>query len=319
MALQYQRSGTQRKRGCNMKLKKKMTLSQKRAMVGLLFIAPWFIGFLTYYAKSIVETVMMAFSNVEQNEAGGFISTFNGIENFHYAFNVDGNFKQILVDSVFDILIDVPLIIFFSLFLAVILNGNFKGRTLFRAILFLPVIMGAGVIVDAIDAAQAAVSGGLDAVSSDMAMTQDGGMTMILKAFVEFGVPEKLITYLSQAVERIFSVVRASGVQTIIFIAALQSISGSLYEVAKIEGATGYETFWKVTIPMVSPMILTNVVYTIVYSFMNSEIIEEAEKMAFTSFNYGVSSAMSLISTVVVCGLLAIICGLISRKVFYYN
>jgi len=152
-----------------------------------------------------------------------------------------------------------------------------------------------------------------------MAMTQDGGMTMILKAFVEFGVPEKLITYLSQAVERIFSVVRASGVQTIIFIAALQSISGSLYEVAKIEGATGYETFWKVTIPMVSPMILTNVVYTIVYSFMNSEIIEEAEKMAFTSFNYGVSSAMSLISTVVVCGLLAIICGLISRKVFYYN
>ena len=302
-----------------MKLKKKMTLSQKRSMVGLVFVAPWIIGFLSYYAKGLVETVIMAFSNVQQNEAGGFTSTFNGIENFKYAFTEDPEFNMILVESVGDILIDVPLIIFFSLFLAVILNGKFKGRTVFRAILFLPVIMGAGVIVDAIDAAQAAVSGGLDAVSGDMAMTQDSGMTMILKAFVEFGVPEKLITYLSQAVERIFSVVRASGVQTIIFIAALQSISGSLYEVAKIEGATGYETFWKVTIPMVSPMILTNVVYTIVYSFTNSKIIEKAEEMAFDSFNYGLSSAMSLISTVVVCGLLLIICGLISRKVFYYN
>ena len=302
-----------------MKSKKKITLSQKRSMQGLLFISPWIIGFLSYYAGGLVETVKMAFSDVQINEAGGFTSTFNGIANFDYAFTDDPEFNQILVNSVIDILIDVPLIIFFSLFLAIILNGNFKGRTVFRAILFLPVIMGAGVIVDAIDAAQAVVSGGLDAVSGSMAMTQDSGMEQILGAFVEFGVPQKLLTYLTQAVERIFNVVRASGVQTIIFIAALQSISSSLYEVAKIEGATAYETFWKVTLPMVSPMILTNVVYTIVYSFTNSEIIEKAEAMAFDSFNYGLSSAMSLISTVVVCGLLLIICGLISKKVFYYN
>lgn len=296
-----------------------MTLSQKRSMLGFLFISPWIIGFLSYYAGGLVETVKMAFSDVQINEAGGFTSTFNGIANFDYAFTKDPEFNQILVNSITDILIDVPLIIFFSLFLAIILNGNFKGRTVFRAILFLPVIMGAGVIVDAIDAAQAAISGGLDAVSGSMAMTQDSGMEQILGAFIEFGVPQKLITYLTQAVERIFNVVRASGVQTIIFIAALQSISSSLYEVAKIEGATAYETFWKVTLPMVSPMILTNVVYTIVYSFTNSEIIEKAEAMAFDSFKYGLSSAMSLISTVVVCGLLLIICGLISKKVFYYN
>ena len=302
-----------------MKSKKKMTLSRKRSIAGLLFILPWIIGFITYYAKGLVETIVMAFSDVQPNESGGFLKIFNGIANFKYAFGEDPEFNQILVSSVGDILIDVPLIIFFSLFLAIILNGNFKGRTIFRAILFLPVIMGAGVIVDAIDAAQAVVSGGLNAVSDSMAVTQDTGITQVLKAFVEFGIPEKLITYLSQAVERIFNVVRASGVQTIIFIAALQSISSSLYEVAKIEGATAYETFWKVTMPMVSPMILTNVVYTIVYSFTNSKIIEKAEEMAFTSFNYGVSSAMSLISTVVVCGLLLIIGWLISKKVFYYN
>lgn len=302
-----------------MKSKKKMTLSRKRSIVGLLFISPWLLGFLTYYANGLFDTVVMAFSDVQKNEAGGFTSVFNGIENFKYAFLEDPEFNQILANSVIDILIDVPLIIFFSLFLAIILNGNFRGRTVFRAILFLPVIMGAGVIVDAIDAAQAVVSGGLDAVSGSMTVTQDTGMAQILGAFVEFGVPEKLITYLSQAVERIFTVVRASGVQTIIFIAALQSISSSLYEVAKIEGATAYETFWKVTMPMVSPMILTNVVYTIVDSFTKSDIIAKAEEMAFTSFKYGISSAMSLISTVVVCGLLLIICGLISKKVFYHN
>jgi ABC-type sugar transport system permease subunit len=144
-------------------------------------------------------------------------------------------------------------------------------------------------------------------------------MTQVLSAFVEFGIPMKLVTYLSQAVERIFTVVRASGVQTIIFIAALQSISSSLYEVAKIEGATTYETFWKITFPMVSPMILTNVVYTIVASFTNSEIIKKAEEMAFVNFEYGISSAMSLISTIVFCGILLLLGWIISKKVFYYN
>ena len=302
-----------------MKQKKKVTLARRRAITGLLFISPWVVGFFTYYVRSLYQTVYMAFSDVTQAETGGFISTLRGIENFQYAFLVDADFNQILVTSVKDILIDVPLILFFSLFLAIILNGKFKGRTLFRALLFLPVIMGSGIIVNALDAAQQSMSGGLTAVAGDMAVVKDGAMMQILSAFVEFGIPMKLVTYLSQAVERIFTVVRASGVQTIIFIAALQSISGSLYEVAKIEGATTYETFWKVTFPMVSPMILTNVVYTIVASFTNSEIIKKAEEMAFVNFEYGISSAMSLISTIVVCTILLLLGLFISKKVFYYN
>ena len=302
-----------------MKQKKKFTLARRRAITGLFFISPWIIGFFTYYVRSLYQTVYMAFSDVTQAETGGFVSTLKGIDNFKYAFLVDADFNQILVTSVKDILIDVPLILFFSLFLAIILNGKFKGRTLFRALLFLPVIMGSGIIVDALEAAQQNMSGGLTAVAGDMAVVKDGAMTQILSAFVEFGIPMKLVTYLSQAVERIFTVVRASGVQTIIFIAALQSISGSLYEVAKIEGATTYETFWKITFPMVSPMILTNVVYTIVASFTNSEIIKKAEEMAFVNFEYGISSAMSLISTIVVCTILLLLGWFISKKVFYYN
>lgn len=302
-----------------MKSKKKLTLARRRAITGLVFISPWVIGFLTYYVQSLYQTVYMAFSDVQQAEGGGFVSTLQGVQNFKYAFFSDADFNQILVNSVKDIVIDVPLILFFSLFLAIILNGKFKGRTLFRALLFLPVIMGSGIIVDALNSAQQTVSTGLSAVSGSMAVTKDSAMTQILSVFVEFGIPTKLVTYLTQAVERIFTVVRASGVQTIIFIAALQSISGSLYEVAKIEGATTYETFWKVTFPMVSPMILTNVVYTIVASFTDSEIIQKAEDMAFVNFEYGISSAMSLISTLVVCTILLLLGLFISKKVFYYN
>ena len=302
-----------------MKHRKKMTLSRKRSITGLIFISPWLIGFLTYYVRSLIQTGIFAFSEVKDASSGGFTTTFVGINNFKYAFMQDAEFNQILVNSIRDIVIDVPMIIFFSLFLAILLNGKFRGRTLFRALLFLPVIMNAGVILNAIRDAQTAISGGLSAVAKDMAVTKSSTMSMMLSTFVEFGIPRKLIVYLTQAIERIFNIVRASGVQTIIFIASLQSISGSLYEVAKIEGATAYETFWKITFPMVSPLILTNIVYTIVDSFVTSEVVKKAEEMAFTNFEYGISSAMSLISTLIVCLILLIFGYFLSRKTYYYN
>lgn len=302
-----------------MKRKTRLTLSRKRAITGLLFISPWLIGFLSFYVKGLIQTVRMALGDVAQAETGGFDITFAGLKNIKYAFLSDATFNQILVDSVVDIVIDVPLIIFFSLFMAILLNGKYKGRTFFRVVLFLPVIMNAGIIVTALEEAQTAISGGLSSVADGMAVSGNSSMMKVLSAFIEFGVPEKILSYLAQAVERIFTVVRASGVQIIIFIAALQSINPSLYEVAKIEGATSYETFWKVTFPMVSPMILTNVVYTIVDSFANSEIVEKAEDMAFISFQYGYSSAMTLISTIVVCFILLVVGYLISRRVHYHN
>ncbi|HBI72167.1 MAG TPA: sugar ABC transporter permease [Lachnospiraceae bacterium] len=302
-----------------MKHRKKMTLSRKRSITGLIFISPWLIGFLTYYVRSLIQTGIFAFSEVKDASNGGFTTTFVGVNNFKYAFMQDAEFNQILVNSIRDIVIDVPMIIFFSLFLAILLNGKFRGRTLFRALLFLPVIMNAGVILNAIRDAQTAISGGLSAVAKDMTVTKSSTMAMMLSTFVEFGIPRKLIVYLTQAIERIFNIVRASGVQTIIFIASLQSISGSLYEVAKIEGATAYETFWKITFPMVSPLILTNVVYTIVDSFVTSEVVKKAEEMAFTNFEYGISSAMSLISTLVVCLILLIFGYFLSKKTYYYN
>lgn len=299
--------------------KKKRSLVQKRAVTGLVFITPWLIGFLWFYAKGFIQAVRFSLSRITMQETGGYLLDFVGLDNYKYIFLQHADYNQTLVSSIGNMLIDVPLIIFFSLFIAIILNSRFKGRTLMRAILFLPIIMNSGAISASIELAQQAVNGGVAAVSTEAAVSGGVNIAYLMNMLSQLGVPVVLTEYITAAVGRIFDVVQASGVQIIIFIAALQSVPGALYEVSKIEGATTYETFWKVTFPMVSPLIVTNVVYTIVDAFMNSEVVESAYEMAFTSFNWSVSVAMSLVSSFVVCIVLVVITKAISSRVFYYN
>jgi ABC-type sugar transport system permease subunit len=307
--------------------KKKLTLLQKRKMTGFLFILPWLVGFLIFYVRSILMAGQFAFSELNMDAVnGGYKLTNMGWENFRYAFRVHGSFKQILTASVLDMLVDVPLITFFSLFMAILLNKKFKGRTLVRAIFFLPIIMNSGAITAAMDLSAQMMQGGISSQAAEMLSTSaSAGGTLALDidffidTFMSLGLPVTLIGYIISAVARINDIISASGVQIIIFIAALQSIPGSMYEVAKIEGATGYETFWKVTFPMVMPHIITNVVYTIVDSFTESGVVDLAYKTAFNEFNYGLSSVFSLVSTIITCVILVTVCGLIQKRTFYYN
>lgn len=307
-----------------MKNKKRLTLLQKRKMTGFLFILPWLVGFLVFYVRSIFLTGQFAFSELTM-DTGGYKLTFVGWENIRYAFRAHGSFKQILTTSVGNMLVDVPLITFFSLFMAIMLNKKFKGRTIVRAIFFLPIIMNSGAITEAMKFSAQMMQGGISSQAAELissnSITNTIGMDIddLIEMFMQLGLPTVLIDYIVIAVSRINDIIAASGVQIIIFIAALQSIPGSMYEVAKIEGATGYETFWKVTFPMVMPHIITNVVYTIVDSFTESEVVELAYKTAFTDFNYGLSSVFSLVSTIVTCIILVLICGLIQKRTFYYN
>lgn len=307
--------------------KKRMTLLQKRKMTGLLFILPWFVGFLVFYVRSIFLAGQFAFSELNMDAVnGGYSLTNAGWENFRYAFRVHGTFKQILTTSVLDMLVDVPLITFFSLFMAILLNKKFKGRTIVRAIFFLPIILNSGAITAAMELSAQMMQGGISSQAAEMlSSSTSAGSTLALDIdffidmFMNLGLPVTLIGYIITAVARINDIIAASGVQIIIFIAALQSIPGSMYEVAKIEGATGYETFWKITFPMVMPHIITNVVYTIVDSFTESGVVDLAYKTAFNEFNYGLSSVISLVSTIITCIILVTVCGLIQKRTFYYN
>lgn len=299
--------------------KKRMTLKQKRAITGLLFILPWLIGFIIYYVKSLILSAQFSVSAIEIAETGGYTSTFIGLDNFKFALFEHANFNQILVNSLTDILIDVPFITFFSLFIAILLNTKFKGRAIVRAIFFIPILLGSGAVLQTLQLATQSIQGGATSTIAEMAPTSGVNVGYYISIFMDLGLPDKLMDYVINLIGRIYDIVRASSIQIIIFIAALQSVSPSLYEVSKIEGATAYETFWKVTFPMVSPLILTNVVYTIVDSFVNSDVVNIAYQTAFQTYDYGLSAAMSLLSSVIVCVILFVVGAIITKFTFYYN
>jgi len=303
------------------KKKTKLTLTRKRSMKGFLFVVPWLIGFLWFYLRSLFMTVQFSLSELTVSPGGGYTLDFVGLDNFLYAFRAHGTFKQVLTTSVGNMLIDVPLITFFSLMLAMLLNKKFKGRTLMRAIFFLPVILNSEAILAAMKVAASMMVGGISSAGAEVSGSTSTGVSVgyYIQMFSNLGLPSTLIDYVVGAVGRISSIINASGVQIIIFIAALQSIPGSMYEVAKIEGATAYETFWKVTFPMVMPHIITVVVYTVVDSFINSDVVTLAYNTAFSEKNYGLSSTFSLVSTLITCAILAIVVRFIQKRTFYYN
>lgn len=302
------------------KKKHKLSLIQKRAITGIMFISPWLLGFLVYYVRSIYMTIQFSLSKVESG-VGGYQTKFVGINNFKYIFLENPTFNKSLVTSMKNVFIDVPLIIIFSLLMAMLLNQKFRGRTIVRAVFFLPVIMGSTAISSAIDMARQAMVGGISSTSAEITEMTSSSINVdyYLALFKDIGLPNGILDYVVGAVQRLADVVSMSGVQIVIFIAALQSISGALYEVARIEGATGYETFWKVTFPMVMPHIITCLVYTVVDSFAGSEVVDLSYKEIFSNNHYDYGSAMSLVSTLVVCLILFLVVSIIQKRTFYYN
>jgi ABC-type sugar transport system permease subunit len=309
--------------GAKTKNRRGLTLTQRRAVTGLLFISPFIVGFLAFYARSLIMTIQFAFSQTS-TEGLTYSLSFVGLDNFLYAFNAHPRFRQMLVTSIWDMIIDVPRILFFSLFIAIVLNQKFKGRTIARAIFFLPVLLNAPAISEALSTVRAMMIGGTSPAPAAMVEAVSGaggaGLGYYIRLLGDMAIPIGVIEYIVEAVGRINYVITASGVQIIIFLAALQSISPALYEVAKIEGATPYETFWKVTFPMVSPLLVTNMVYTVIDSFINSQVLNEAYITMFSQqLDYSLSAVMSLVSMVCVCGILGIASWAISKRVYYHN
>jgi ABC-type sugar transport system permease subunit len=292
------------------------TYDGQRVVWGLIFLSPWLLGFLFFFLVPLVTSLRYSLSTVEAT-AEGLKLTFVGLSNFVEALTVNPNFNRELIESIIDILVDVPLVLIFSLFIAVILNQEFFGRSVSRSIFFLPVILASGVIA------------GLEAESLVQEINQQnasaGGIAGALGAFelerimLRAGVSSFIVEYLSGSVTRIYEIVSLSGVQILIFLAGIQTIAPQVYEAAKIEGATGYEAFWKITLPMVSPLILVNLIYTIIDSFARSPVTELIMSTGFNSFNFGLSSAMAWLYFISIMIILALSTYLISKKVFYQD
>ncbi|WP_042197764.1 carbohydrate ABC transporter permease [Paenibacillus camerounensis] len=294
----------------------KLSLQHKRSLLGIAFIAPWLLGFIFLFAAPLLRSIQFSFSKLTVDPSG-FTLQGVGWANFNNALFVDASFNRVLTESVWDMVLNVPMILFFSLFSATLLNQKFRGRIVARAIFFLPVILAS----NAISAAEA--SGLINLVGDATAVNELGqsgsqynvmSMVMILS---EIGLPLSFVDYIVDAILRIYEIITSSGVQILIFLAALQSVPGAMYEVAKIEGATAYESFWKITFPLVSPLILTNVIYTIIDSFSGSAVTKMIFTTAFTTQNFGLSAAMSWIYTLIISIILVIVGYVLSKRVHY--
>ena len=292
-------------------------LQRRKAIAGYIFISPFIVGFLVFMVKPFFQSLYMSFCTVEVG-AGNFEPIWKGLDNYIRAFRIDPEFTRLLTEEVSRMVIDSLAIMLFSFFVALILNQKFKGRALVRAIFFLPVILSSGVIL------------GLETDNSLMAQVQvaieENTTGMSITAAVEnilrtAGVGVRAFETVFEIIDNIYNIAISSGIQIIIFLSGLQTISTSMYEAADIEGCTKWESLWKITFPMISSMFLVNWIYTIIDFCMRSdnEVIEKITKVMVEQINYGFSSAMTWIYFLIVIAFVGITSFFISKGVYYYD
>ncbi len=268
-----------------MKQKKPKSIEVKRRRYGFIFVTHWIFGLVAFFAYPLVSSLIYAFSNVEI-VPGAIVTNFVGFENFNQILNADPDYVNNLRDALGNVFYSLPVIIALSLILAVTLNQKFKGRTFVRVIFFLPVIIVGSVVMKRMAEGP---------IYLPIIGTSESGMGIIDYQGIigELKLPEFFSTIMIFLLEKTMSLVWSCGVQIILFLAGLQSIPASFYEVSKIEGANKWEEFWFITVPSLRSIISLVLIYTMIDIFtdMNNKLVTVAySKM--TAQDYGLSSAM---------------------------
>lgn len=281
-----------------------MTIRQRHILEGFLFVLPWILGFFLFFAVPFLQSIQLSFSKI--TKVSGFEMQWIGWANYMRAFVWDVKFVPLLIRSITDTIVNTPLTIVFSLFIAMLINRDIRFRGFFRGSFFLPVLLGTGFVLKQL----------LGMGVEEQAMEVARGIVM----------PEEVMRYLGPTVagyingfmSRITIIFWRSGVQVVILLAGLQSIPGTLYEASKCDGATVWENFWKITLPMMSPVILLCTIYTLVDSFTSSTnpIVEYILGIKTDVTNYEYASALGVIYFMLVFVLIAIVYAISKRAVF---
>jgi len=303
-------------------MKKKVGLMGRRAVYGYLFILPFILGFVFFMIKPLGQSLRMAMSEVVISNQG-FQLNWNNFDNFKKALLVDAEFNRMLVESIGQMIIRSMATIVFSFFVALLLNQKFKGRTLARSIFFLAVILSSGVLVglETSNALMAELKEAIEEAGNANTITDVLEKILVSDAQGVNGISSKAFKTVFEIIDSIYDVAMASGIQIIIFLSGLQNISPSMYEAAQMEGCTSWESLWKITVPMVSPLMLVCWIYTIVDFFMKSdnEIMDKINVQMTELLNYGFSSAMAWIYFIVCMALIGISSWIISKVVYNYD
>ena len=305
------------------KRRKNASLDKRKARAGWVFVLPFVIGFLLVYVPIVYDSIRYSFYTIKVLAGGGFELIPAGWANYNDALFVNPDYVETLLTGMTDMIFDIPMILIFSLFMAVLLNQKMVGRAAFRAIFFIPVILSTGimesiesqnVLGDYMGETEGIDDGSGQSAASDIVSSMD-----IEKMFSGMVVGQELVIYVTTAINNIYDIVNRSGVQMLIFLAGLQSISPAIYESVQIDGATAWETFWKITFPMISPMILVNGIYTIIDSFTtdSNTVMKYINSVYQGSDGQVLSSAMAWMYFIIVMLILAAVAGIFSAFVFY--
>ncbi len=296
--------------------KRRASLDARKARNGYFFVAPFIIGVILIYIPILLDSIWFSFNELD---ASGLEPVYVSV-GFRYYYEIlfdNTTFVENLLAGLQELIFEVPAVIIFSLFIAVVLNQKMLGRAVFRAIFFVPVIISTGIMetINAQDIASSEAEGGIDSGAGESGASEIISVLDIEKLFGEMKVGGELVVYVVQIVNNVYNIINYSGVQMLIFLAGLQSISPSIYEACQIEGATGWETFWKITFPMISPMILVNAVYSVINAFTRS-----TNKMIDYIAKFGdqyKATAMSWMYFLVVMLIIAAVAGIASTFIFY--
>ncbi len=283
------------------KRKFKITLERRNQLKGLVFVLPFIIGVLCFFIYPIFFSIRLSFAS-DVKIVGMKLSGWT-LEQYRKAFIVDTNFLPEFKDTVVFTLTRFPLTIILSLIIAILLNNKIKGRGFFRVVFFIPFLLGSGEIMQQI------LNQGVDKA----VLNVSDGRIIPYNVLMYFG------TTIMDTVINVFgslvTILWGCGVQILLFLAGLQSISPSLYEAAKIDGATEWEIFWKVTVPMISPMMLLNIVYTLVDSFtsIDNALLQYIRSYGFGNGKFSYGAAMGWIYFAFIGLVVAIVFGAMKK------
>ena len=301
----------------------RLSLANKGAITGYLFISPFLIGFLAFLARPIAQSMRMVFSEVSINVAyNRFDMVYTGLANLDRAFFINPHFVRNMTNELSRMGAMILPILIFSFFVAVLLNEAFPGRAFVRAVFFLPVILASGVLVD-LETNNSMLNQVAEQIRESNAMRANitGVLEDILMSATGAAAVHDFVEYVFLIINQIYTIAMASGIQILIFLSGLQTIPASVYEASSIEGATAWENFWKITFPMLSPMILVVIVYTVVDFLVRTDnaVMNQTRQHILQGMDYGLGTAMVWVYFAAVAAILAILCGIVSRVVYYYD
>lgn len=292
----------------------KLPYERRKSLIGLLCVSPWIIGFLCLYLYPLVQSVRYSLSDLTF-QAGMLNVRFVGWENYKTAFLSDPVFVRILTATLKDMLYQVPIILIYSMIVALLLNHKFRGRAVMRSIFFLPVIIATGVVMNIMKT---------DTVS--MLMMSDAGSSSMFKADMfqtmlqETGVESSVVNAVIDAANNIFDLSWRSGIQILLFLAGLQSVPRPLYEASAMDGCTAWERYWKVTFPIMTPILMINLIYTIVDHFTSFDNAVMQSIMEYSSqLKYAYSSTLAWIYFAAIIGILLLAAFLMRRRMSYLD